>query len=326
MSKAFGEQNPTQGEDAVSWQTWHNGVSGSVVVIGDPDWGKLKLDLNGEEGRSDVVDLGAAVTRKFTLTENRYGTGAESATIQIRGDTSPFVQDDSVPAWETYNAPISKGYRYVQVRATTQKWYLPNGIILSDVVAAYAAKGAASYAASKINLANPGTYNLTEVATSLNWDAILGWNDANKALTSSGFLLTNFTFIIKFSGIVEFGGCGYIPASLYSVIDSEYGLITCRDIGEGGPYAVRYGSDTYNAIVEPDLLQGTIAFTNNHTTNKMQGYRNGVADGTLFDTDVSGVDTLFIMNYPNYEEVQSIALYNKVLTQSQIQEVGANMP
>lgn len=278
------------------------------------------------------LQKGAAIP-VYVVTNRKY-SGGIATPVYVVDSTHKIQGGEAIPVYEASDGEIESGAAipvYVVegvlgASPIVAPWYLPNGIVLSDVVAAYAAKGAASYAASKINLANPGTYNLTEVATSLNWDAILGWNDANKALTSSGFLLTNFTFIIKFSGIVEFGGCGYIPASLYSVIDSEYGLITCRDIGEGGPYAVRYGSDTYNAIVEPDLLQGTIAFTNNHTTNKMQGYRNGVADGTLFDTDVSGVDTLFIMNYPNYEEVQSIALYNKVLTQSQIQEVGANMP
>ena len=118
-AKAFGEQNPNQGEDAVSWQTWSDGAGGIPTVTGDADWGKPILDLTGAEGLSAVYDLGSAVTRLFTLTRNRYGTGSETATLQIRGDTSTFSQDDVSPTWETYSAPISRGWRYVQVRLTT---------------------------------------------------------------------------------------------------------------------------------------------------------------------------------------------------------------
>ena len=119
MSKAFGEQNPTQGEDAVSWQTWSDGAAGIPTITGDADWGKLTLDLSGEEGRSAVYDLGSAATRKFTLTENRYGTGAEDAVLQIRGSITSFLQDAAVPVWEEYTAPISRYWRYVQVSETT---------------------------------------------------------------------------------------------------------------------------------------------------------------------------------------------------------------
>lgn len=117
--KAFGEQNPIQGETPVSWQTWSNG-SGSVPTIdGDSDWGKLKLDLSGEEGRSAVYDLGSEATRTFTLTENRYGTGQDDATLQIRTSTTSFNQDDESPSWATYSSPLSVNCRYVQIRETT---------------------------------------------------------------------------------------------------------------------------------------------------------------------------------------------------------------
>ena len=121
MSKAFGEENPTEGEDPVSWATWSDGAAGAVEVIGDADWGKMKLDFNpsGEEGRSAVYDLGSAASRKFTITENRYGTGTEDAQIQIRGDTVAFLQDDDLPFWTDYTVPLSRTWRYVQVRAMT---------------------------------------------------------------------------------------------------------------------------------------------------------------------------------------------------------------
>lgn len=119
-AKAFGVQSPTQGEDAVSWQTWSDGAGSVPTIDGDADWGKLKLDLNpGEEGRSAVYDLGSAVSRTFTLTENRYGTGEEHATLQIRGSATTFTQDSTAIEWEPYNGAVVKTWRYVQVRAST---------------------------------------------------------------------------------------------------------------------------------------------------------------------------------------------------------------
>lgn len=117
--KAFGEQNPTQGEDPVSWQTWSDGAAGVPTITGDADWGKLHLPLTGAEGRSAVYDHGSTATRTYTLTENRYGTGASTALLQYRTDTTAFAQDDATPAWTTYTVPFSVSARYVQIRATT---------------------------------------------------------------------------------------------------------------------------------------------------------------------------------------------------------------
>jgi hypothetical protein len=122
MSKAFGEQNPTLGEDPVSWQTWSDGAGGIPNVVGNIDWGKLSLQLSGAEGRSAVYDHGSALLRTYTLTENRYGVGSGSADLQIRGDTSIFAQDDVYPYWEDYTIQISRTWRYVQVRENTWAW------------------------------------------------------------------------------------------------------------------------------------------------------------------------------------------------------------
>lgn len=103
------------GEIPVKWSTWDNGSGGSVTVTGDPDWGKLSL-ATGTQGRSKVYDFGDSTSRTYTLTSNRYGVGSGSATLQIRGDTSSFVQDDDVITWENYTVPITRSWRYVQVR------------------------------------------------------------------------------------------------------------------------------------------------------------------------------------------------------------------
>jgi peptidoglycan/xylan/chitin deacetylase (PgdA/CDA1 family) len=128
-AKAFGQQTPTSGEDAVSWQTWSDGAAGVPTVDGDTDWGKLSLPLTGAEGRSAVYDLGSTATRTFTLTENVYGTGAETAVLQYRTSTTSFAQDDVLPEWTDYTAPLSVSCRYVQIREITELALLPQNLL-----------------------------------------------------------------------------------------------------------------------------------------------------------------------------------------------------
>lgn len=104
------------GEMPEEWSTWSDGAGGDPTVDGDPDWGKLYLAC-GEEGRSLVYDLSDVTPRIFTLTENRYGAGQGTATLQIRGQAGVFNQDDGEPPnWENYTVPIIRSWRYVQVR------------------------------------------------------------------------------------------------------------------------------------------------------------------------------------------------------------------
>jgi hypothetical protein len=78
----------------------------------------MELCNANDEGRSQVYDLGDATPRIYTVLENFYGAGQGAATLQIRGDTDPFNQDDGEPPnWENYVAPITRSWRYIQVRA-----------------------------------------------------------------------------------------------------------------------------------------------------------------------------------------------------------------
>lgn len=110
---AWGEQNPTEGEQPVSWKQ----MSITGTIIGDADWGKLQV-LTGEYGMSKVYTFASSLTRTYTLTPNKYGTGqGGAATYYIRGDTNPFAMGDVSPEWELYTVPVKKTWKYVQVRA-----------------------------------------------------------------------------------------------------------------------------------------------------------------------------------------------------------------
>ena len=103
------------GETASSWVLWSDGSGGSANILGDADWGKLQLG-SSDEARSQVYDFGNGVLRLLTLTENRYGTGQGTATLQLRGSATPFNQDDVTPTWENYTIPVQHDWRYIQVR------------------------------------------------------------------------------------------------------------------------------------------------------------------------------------------------------------------
>lgn len=63
----------------------------------------------------------------------------------------------------------------LQAAAASSDWWLTGGIPSANCIAAYQPKGAASYAASKVNLANPGTYDATE-GLAPDWDTTNGWD------------------------------------------------------------------------------------------------------------------------------------------------------
>ena len=80
-------------------------------------------------------------------------------------------------------------------------WWLSGSISAANCLIAYQPKGAASYAASLSNLANPGTYDATE-GTAPDWDAVNGWKYTK---TDSEYLKTginpgeNYSMIVKFT-------------------------------------------------------------------------------------------------------------------------------
>ena len=82
--------------------------------------------------------------------------------------------------------------------ATGGNWWEASG---ATAVVAYQAKGAGSYAASLVNLANPGTHDLIE-GNAPDWDAATGWRfiPANgDYLTSCNHNLAPY-FVVRYAG------------------------------------------------------------------------------------------------------------------------------
>jgi hypothetical protein len=61
------------------------------------------------------------------------------------------------------------------IKSPVSAWWLEGEIDPADCVAAYQAKGAVSYAASLVNLANPGVHDLAAIGQPLAFDSAYGW-------------------------------------------------------------------------------------------------------------------------------------------------------
>ena len=93
---SYGEENPTDGEATVGWDTWSDGAGGTPTIVGDATWGKIQL-LTGEIAHGPVYNVGAG-SHNIKFTENKYGSGTGNFKIYIRGQAGVFTQDAGTPS------------------------------------------------------------------------------------------------------------------------------------------------------------------------------------------------------------------------------------
>jgi len=144
-------------------------------------------------------------------------------------------------------------------------WWLSGSIPSANCIGAYAAKGAATYAASKINLANPGTYNTVDGTAYPTWDDTNGWKFAG---ASSQYLDTGITpdntysTIIRFSNVTANATCVLFGAQ--SNLTDTYHIFASYSGGasyfrNGGSYAgTGATSGIYGIIGQNAAINGSI--------------------------------------------------------------------
>jgi hypothetical protein len=199
-------------------------------------------------------------------------------------------------------------------------WWSTGGI--SSCVAAYQAIGAASLAASYLNLANPGT-NDAAPGTAPTFDASTGWT---------------------FNGSTQYLTTGVVPADgTWSMIvrysDSVSTNMVCGSLNVRNgvkrfyisPYRaayVEYGIGTLDFFqVAPALVTGVLAMAGTKC------YRNGADEGVTATNNAGSSKPIFIggINYDNTPsfllacKVQAFAVYNATLTAPQVADVAAFM-
>lgn len=150
-------------------------------------------------------------------------------------------------------------------------WYLAGGVDAANCVAAYLAKGAADYATSKVNLANPGTYTLSDPPGDLSFgtwkppvfSSDAGWYFNWDAHSSDGDFLTtgiiptvSMTVICRCLHPTDTGGNQIIGATFEDVYETYFGIAKTSNGFEycNGDYSVSYGSSNIARTFPDDFV------------------------------------------------------------------------
>jgi len=193
-------------------------------------------------------------------------------------------------------------------------WYLSGGISAANCIAAYQPKGAANLAASKVNLANPGTYDAA-AGSDPSFDTSYGWsfNGTSQYLTTGIVPLVNQTWsaIVRFTDFAQTG----FNALFGSSHAGGKGFIIARTASY-----YYYNGGALN-IATP-LADGVSGFAGN------KGYRNGVAETGTIGTDGTNIYDIYIGTFNNVgsptfgagntKKIQAFAIYDTVLTSTQM--------
>ncbi len=135
-------------------------------------------------------------------------------------------------------------------------------LALPGLVAWYQPKGAASLAASYVNLANPGTYDAAPVAGAPAFDALIGWTfDGTNPLDTGITPVSGNAMQWRFRNATQDTYIGYYK------VGARFDIAPNRSSND-----VAYGSGGQRGVA-PRLRYGTVGVA------AQQGYRNGVADG-----------------------------------------------
>jgi len=202
-------------------------------------------------------------------------------------------------------------------------WWLAGGA--PTPVAVYQPKGAASLAASYVNLANPGTYDAAPGVAPM-WAAETGWTfNGSTQYLDTGYAAANTSnksLIVRYSGVVA-SSFGALVGVLDGPASKGWGMQPWRD----GTTNVLYISGGSAKQVSPQLAAGVLAIAGT------QAYRNGVADGTAWTyTTWTPYHTVYIgmwrgtLNVSYLAcSVQAVAIYETTLTAPQVAAVSAAM-
>lgn len=197
------------------------------------------------------------------------------------------------------------------------QWWMAAGV---TPVAAYAPKGAASLAASYVNLANPGTYDCA-AGVAPTWDATGGWafNGTTQYLTTGVLPASGWSMIARFSD----AGTGYLVGAkgsnfwgLFPRYSDAYAMYLAGASGAAGQFKA------------PNIATGVMGFAGG------KAYRNGADDGLTL-TQAAAPTSLYIGAAHNvsgatenycFGKIQSVWIGNTTLSAAQMATQSAAMP
>jgi len=195
-------------------------------------------------------------------------------------------------------------------------------------VAAYQAIGADSYADSLVNLANPGTYNLTAGGGGApGWDDTNGWNIAgSKYLLSGYYPASRGTYIARFSGGVGAGSKMVLGACIDIACNYQVELLPW----DYGGTKRQWGNGLYRSMTG-GVASGRMAVADQRCFLNGAYQANLTADIGVF-ASLSQLcigagyyepTNVAVQIWPGY--VQAAAFYSCTLTDAEVAQVDAEL-
>lgn len=203
-------------------------------------------------------------------------------------------------------------------------WWLAGGVDPGDCIAAYQPKGAASYAASKVNLANPGTYNVTP-GSDPSWSAANGWEFSGTQWLDTGITPAgdqSWTCIVRFSS-----ASGDERPLLCTVQDTDsHHYEIAANWSNAGVFVAYSGKQRYSS---PALSSGVLALAGRQCYLDGSTYMAKLDSATVsIATTIHIADSYRRVAMPiNFGDrnIQAVAVYNKTLSAIQIVTLTAAM-
>ena len=196
-------------------------------------------------------------------------------------------------------------------------WYLSGGVSASDCVGAYKAKGAASLAASKVNLANPGTYDLSSTADPT-FDTTTGWYFISGKHLQTGITPTStYSFVGRLNG-VEVSNWRSL-GGLWSVANGKYNIAW-----NGSNWYISVGGSDVNST--STATSGVFAIVNRYLyvdAVKKTSQASAAANSLTFSMGAPTADAGYGTNCVEY--CLAFALYSSVLTEEQLLAITTAM-
>lgn len=196
-------------------------------------------------------------------------------------------------------------------------WYLAGGIPLANVMAAYKPIGAASLAASYVNLISPGTNNAAPGVAPTH-DPSYGWNfDGTQYLVAGAIVVPDSTWsiYIRFSDMQNIAN------------DCVFGCYTVTPLANWG--FIITAASTFITYPGPKLVGNFVASGTMGMAGPL-GYLNAVPASGGAGAPFTGQINLLRIGSLQYSgtvhaRIQAVSVYNIVLSQAQITALHASM-
>lgn len=219
---------------------------------------------------------------------------------------------------------IGLGLGFGKGSGAVAAWWLSGGVSAANAIAVYQAIGAASQAASYVNLANPGTFNASP-GTAPTWASGTGWTfDGSSQYLTTGLTPsdTGWTALIRFVAGNKNGNSiiGYYGAGAWLV---QQNIGTNMTVYNGLPYPDGYCANSQD-VRGIDTVYGFAG---------KQPYKNGAAEATVIPAGTGSFGNIFVgagsfSGTPDQYylgDMKAVAIYDTTLDAATVAAISAAM-